>query len=44
LHSTLLPDGRVLVTAGTSAAGFTNPAGAVFDAEVWDPVTGLWST
>jgi hypothetical protein len=44
MNSTLLPDGRVLVTAGTSAAGFTNPAGAVFDAEVWDPVTGLWST
>ena len=41
---TILPDGRVLVTGGSSQCGFTNEAGAVFAAEVWDPVTGLWTT
>ncbi|MGH7508786.1 MAG: galactose oxidase-like domain-containing protein [Gemmatimonadales bacterium] len=42
LNTTLLPDGRVLATGGTSAAGFSNPAGAVRVAEVWDPLTGDW--
>ncbi len=43
LNATLLPDGRVVATGGTSAAGFTDPAGAVHSAEVWDPVTGAWT-
>jgi hypothetical protein len=43
LNSTLLPDGTVLVTGGTSSAGFSDPAGAVHAAELWDPATGTWS-
>jgi len=41
-NTTLLPDGSVLATGGTSAAGFTEPAGAVRAAEVWDPATESW--
>ena len=44
LNATLLPDGRVLATGGTSSPGFTDPAGAVHAAEVWDPDTGNWTT
>ena len=44
LNATLLPDGRVLATGGTSSAGFTDPAGAVHAAEVWDPASGQWTT
>jgi hypothetical protein len=43
LNLTLLPDGRVLASGGTSASGFSNPAGAVHALEVWDP-TGRWTT
>ena len=42
-NATLLPDGSVLATGGTSAAGFSDPAGAVRAAEVWDPATEAWS-
>jgi hypothetical protein len=41
---TVLPDGKVLVTGGTSSCGFTNESGAVFAAEMWDPATGQWTT
>jgi hypothetical protein len=47
--ATLLPDGRVLVTSGTRAAGFDpiasqeDPGQAVLPAEIWDPVTELWT-
>ncbi len=44
LNATLLPDGRVLATGGTSASGFSDPAGAVHAAEVWDPRSGGWTT
>lgn len=45
--ATLLPDGEVLVTGGTSQQD--NPSGnarrgAVMAAEVWNPGTGLWTT
>ena len=42
LNATLLPDGRVAVTGGTSSPGFTDPAGAVHAVEAWDPATGVW--
>ena len=33
----ILADGKVLVTGGSSQCGFTNEAGAVFAAELYDP-------
>jgi hypothetical protein len=44
INATLLPDGKVLVTGGTSGPGFNNPATPVFAAEMWDPATELWTT
>jgi hypothetical protein len=43
LNATLLPDGSVVVTGGTSAAGFSNPAGSVHTAEQWGPDRGTWT-
>jgi len=44
LNATLLPDGKVLVTGGTSGPGFNNTATPVFAAEMWDPATESWTT
>jgi Domain of unknown function (DUF1929)/Galactose oxidase, central domain len=46
LHSvaTILPDGKVLVTGGTSAPGKNDPSGAVLEPEMWDPATERWTT
>ena len=44
LNATLLPDGTVLVTGGTSSPGFNDPAGAVHAAELWNPATEQWTT
>jgi galactose oxidase len=44
LNATILPDGQVLVTGGTSAGGFNTLSGAVHVAEVWNPKTGHWTT
>ena len=44
LNATLLPDGSVLVTGGTSSPGFSDPAGAVHAAELWNPMTEQWRT
>lgn len=44
LNLTILPDGSVLATGGTSACGASDESGAVFVAERWDPETGQWST
>ena len=44
LNATLLPDGKVLVTGGTSGPGFNNTATPVFAAEMWDPATERWTT
>jgi hypothetical protein len=41
--ATMLADGKVLVTGGTSQCGFTNEAGAVFAGEIYDPATESWS-
>jgi galactose oxidase-like protein/Kelch motif protein len=43
LNATLLPDGKVLVTGGTSGAGFNNKNSPVFLAEMWDPLTERWT-
>jgi galactose oxidase len=43
LNATILPDGQVLVTGGTSAGGFNTLSGAVHAAEVWNPATGHWT-
>jgi hypothetical protein len=42
-NTTLLPDGTVLVTGGSSAPEFDNPQGAVLQAEIWDPETEEWT-
>jgi galactose oxidase-like protein/glyoxal oxidase-like protein/IPT/TIG domain-containing protein len=46
MNATVLPDGRVLVTGGTSGPGFNNSdaALAAYAAEQWDPVTEQWTT
>jgi galactose oxidase len=43
-NATVLPDGTVLVTGGSSASGFDVPSGAVFAAELWSPATNTWTT
>lgn len=44
LNATILPDGTVLVTGGSSAPGFNNAAGAVYAGELWNPATNTWTT
>jgi hypothetical protein len=44
MNATLLADGSVLVTGGTSGPGFNNQAGAVHAAELWNPRTETWTT
>jgi hypothetical protein len=44
LNTTLLPDGTVLATGGTSSPGFNDAGLAVLAAEQWDPGTGAWTT
>ncbi len=44
LNATLLPDGTVLVTGGTSACGSNDETGAVFAAENYNPGTNTWTT
>jgi hypothetical protein len=46
LNSTILPDGTVLITGGTTGGGFVdiNPADAARAAELWDPKTNQWQT
>jgi len=45
-NSTILPDGTVLVTGGTTGGGFVdiNPGDAAKAAELWDPKTNQWTT
>ena len=42
-NSTMLPDGTILVTGGTNSAGFNDPTGAVYAAELWNPATETWT-
>jgi galactose oxidase len=46
LNSTILPDGQVLITGGTSGPGFVNidPSLAEKAAEEWNPSTNQWTT
>jgi hypothetical protein len=44
LNATLLPNGQVLVTGGTSGKGFDVITSPVLPAEVWDPQTENWTT
>ncbi len=44
LNATLLPDGTVLVTGGTSSPGSDEPSGAILEAEIYNPDTEAWST
>lgn len=43
-NTTLLPDGTVLVTGGSSGAGFNNRAASALEAENWNPTTETWTT
>lgn len=42
LNTVLLPDGSVLAVGGSSLPGKDTAAGAVYYAELWDPVTETW--
>jgi hypothetical protein len=44
LNATILADGTVLVTGGTSSNGFNTSDGAVYTAELWNPVSEQWQT
>jgi hypothetical protein len=43
-NATLLPDGTVLVTGGSSGATFDDYTNPVYPAELWNPTAGTWST
>jgi Galactose oxidase-like, Early set domain/Bacterial Ig domain/Fibronectin type III domain len=42
--SVMLPDGNVFVEGGGRTTAATNPAGAVYEAEIWSPTTETWTT
>jgi hypothetical protein len=48
MNATVLPDGQVLATGGTSGGGSVlvniTPSLAVHEAELWNPATGQWTT
>ncbi len=44
LNLTILPDGTVLATGGSTTTDKANFAAAVYEAELWSPVTQSWTT
>ena len=44
MNATILPDGKVLATGGTSSGGFNDATLSVLPAEMWDPVAETWTT
>ena len=44
LNATVLPDGQVLVTGGSSHPSYNDVTQAIRAAEMWNPATGLWTT
>ena len=44
MNATILADGQVLITNGTSGPGFNDVTSAVRDAELWNPATQSWTT
>jgi hypothetical protein len=43
-NQTLLPDGNVLVTGGSTNSNVSIVSAAVYDAEMWSPTTETWKT
>jgi len=43
VNGTVLPDGKVLITGGTSGPGFNDETHAELSAELWDPATETWT-
>ena len=44
MNATILADGQVLVTNGTSGPGVNDVTSPVYEAELWNPATESWST
>ncbi len=44
LNLTILPDGQVLTTGGSSNTDLANFSAAVYEAELWSPTTQTWTT
>ena len=44
LNLTVLPDGQVLATGGSTTTDKANFAAAVYEAELWSPVSKAWTT
>ena len=44
VNATVLPDGKVFMSGGTSGPGFNNSATPVFASEMWDPTAETWTT
>jgi hypothetical protein len=42
-NATLLPDGTIFVSGGSSVSGFDNPSGAVLPTEIYDPQANTWT-
>ena len=44
INATVLPNGKVLATGGTSSGDFNDATGSVLAAEMWDPLSEAWTT